>query len=539
MHGRKASNPVLRLRIEETSVIKNLKTDNVKNTRPSSRGMMGFHSPNNRFSHGNNGDDKIMHNDNFGQKVKESPAGLRLRLGANIEKLRSPSRLRVDSTPRFKNKNLTSPFSSPSGRSTPPSPLALSGRKSLFNTSTNSPGGVTSDNGGSSPDSNYSGRSPSPLGSLTLQNSNNDNNNNNNNNTTANTTPRSRTASIGNISLETAENDLLNGNNSIITSTPRNSILSTENSPGDFNNNNNTSLSPSLSIRTNRSSSSSTNFNNFSNNNNDSPSSSSSSLLRNMTLDNNNNTNSNRKKIKTHDNNNDSKRRSSRSNLHNNNNNNNDVSPKWSPKKKDANWQMKHTNQKLFSIPLTKQKKSVVVLTNNNNNNNNNGRNRKSKIVVVDKRTPRESINNIVKSKRRSRYNKNLKHLRKDLDVKAYFNDNGNINMLSQYVKNESYLINDIVDEFINDIDMFQQNVDKSQKYLSKMAKKVDQSKLSLIGQRMQQINKEETYKRRRQDLTNDIELLSLRSERLEMEYTSLLRALEQQQALLTKLSSE
>ena len=39
--------------------------------------------------------------------------------------------------------------------------------------------------------------------------------------------------------------------------------------------------------------------------------------------------------------------------------------------------------------------------------------------------------------------------------------------------------------------------------------------------------------------LTNDIELLSLRSERLEMEYTSLLRALEQQQALLTKLSSE
>ena len=149
MHGRKASNPVLRLRIEETSVIKNLKTDNVKNTRPSSRGMMGFHSPNNRFSHGNNGDDKIMHNDNFGQKVKESPAGLRLRLGANIEKLRSPSRLRVDSTPRFKNKNLTSPFSSPSGRSTPPSPLALSGRKSLFNTSTNSPGGVTSDNGGS------------------------------------------------------------------------------------------------------------------------------------------------------------------------------------------------------------------------------------------------------------------------------------------------------------------------------------------------------------------------------------------------------
>ena len=84
---------------------------------------------------------------------------------------------------------------------------------------------------------------------------------------------------------------------------------------------------------------------------------------------------------------------------------------------------------------------------------------------------------------------------------------------------------------------MFQQNVDKSQKYLSKMAKKVDQSKLSLIGQRMQQINKEETYKRRRQDLTNDIELLSLRSERLEMEYTSLLRALEQQQALLTKLS--
>ena len=98
-------------------------------------------------------------------------------------------------------------------------------------------------------------------------------------------------------------------------------------------------------------------------------------------------------------------------------------------------------------MPLTKQKKSVVVLTNNNN-----GRNRKSKIVVVDKRTPRESINNIVKSKRRSRYNKNLKHLRKDLDVKAYFNDNGNINMLSQYVKNESYLINDIVDEFINDI---------------------------------------------------------------------------------------
>ena len=84
---------------------------------------------------------------------------------------------------------------------------------------------------------------------------------------------------------------------------------------------------------------------------------------------------------------------------------------------------------------------------------------------------------------------------------------------------------------------MFQQNVDKSQKYLSKMAKKVDQSKLSLIGQRMQQINKEETYKRRRQDLTNDIELLSLRSERLEMEYTSLLRALEQQRALLTKLS--
>ena len=54
-----------------------------------------------------NGDDKIMHNDNFGQKVKESPAGLRLRLGANIEKLRSPSRLRVDSTPRFKNKNLS------------------------------------------------------------------------------------------------------------------------------------------------------------------------------------------------------------------------------------------------------------------------------------------------------------------------------------------------------------------------------------------------------------------------------------------------
>ena len=60
MHGRKASNPVLRLRIEETSVIKNLKTDNVKNTRPSSRGMMGFHSPNNRFSHGNNGDDNAQ-----------------------------------------------------------------------------------------------------------------------------------------------------------------------------------------------------------------------------------------------------------------------------------------------------------------------------------------------------------------------------------------------------------------------------------------------------------------------------------------------
>ena len=69
------------------------------------------------------------------------------------------------------------------------------------------------------------------------------------------------------------------------------------------------------------------------------------------------------------------------------------------------------------------------------------------------------------------------------------------------------------------------------------MAKKVDSNKLNLIGQRMQQIDKEEKRKRKKQDLTNDIELLSMRSERLEMEYTSLLRTLEQQQALLTKLS--
>ena len=71
------------------------------------------------------------------------------------------------------------------------------------------------------------------------------------------------------------------------------------------------------------------------------------------------------------------------------------------------------------------------------------------------------------------------------------------------------------------------------------MAKKVDNNKLNLIGQRMQQIDKEEKNKRKKQDLTNDIELLSMRSERLDIEYASLLRALEKQQALLKRLSSD
>ena len=153
MHPRKASNPVLRLRYEETSVIKHLKTDNVQTSRPLSRGQSLLGSPSRPQEESNEGLKLV-------QKGAVSPVALRLRLGSNVEKLRSPSRLRVDSTPRFVNRNHT--LGSPSGRSTPPSPLATSARKNFFNNSTNS--------GGSSPDSNY-GRSPSPL-SLSMQSGN-------------------------------------------------------------------------------------------------------------------------------------------------------------------------------------------------------------------------------------------------------------------------------------------------------------------------------------------------------------------------------
>eukprot|EP00943_MAST-04B_sp_MAST-4B-sp1_P001938 g1938.t1 len=465
MHGRKASNPVMRLRIEETSVIKNLKTDNFKNSRPSSRGMM--EGTNNRI---NNSNAKL-------QQPKESPAGLRLRLGANIEKLRSPSRLRVDSTPRFKNKKLSSPFGSPSGRSTPPSPLANSARKMfLNNNSTSSLSGV-GDNGGSSPDSNR-GRSPSPL-SLSMQNTNSYKNNN--------TTPRSRNTSIGTESLKSGENKLLHANNNSIASTPRSSTLSNKNSPAQHSIN---SVSPSLSTRTNRSSGSS-NFNN-----NDSMSPSSMHQFQNINFD------------------------------ISKNNNNHSSEDDFNP-----------VNNHKYRSSKTSLRKQVNFHKPIDSNDNKKSLSKGNKVAIAVTSTKSMKVDNDIRPFHG--YNINLKHLRKDLENKGHFNDNGDINILSRYVRNESYNLTETVSKFVNNIDSFQKYVDQNCMYLAQMAKKVDNNKLNLIGQRMQQIDKEEKNKRKKQDLVNDIELLSMRSERLDIEYASLLRALEKQQALLKRLSSD
>jgi hypothetical protein len=466
MHGRKASNPVIRLRIEETSVIKNLKTDNFKNSRPSSRGMMV-------------GSNNIINNSHAKlQQSKESPAGLRLRLGANIEKLRSPSRLRVDSTPRFKNKKLSSPFGPPSGRSTPPSPLANSARKKFFkNNSTSSLSGV-GDIGGSSPDSNR-GRSPSPL-SLSMQNTNSYKNHN--------TTPRSsRNTSTGTESLRRDENKLLHANDSSIASTPRSSIFSNKNSPAQQ-----IPVSPSLSTRTNRSSGSS-NFDN-----NDSISPSSMHQFQNINFDISKNNNNHR----------------SEDGFNSMNN------PKYRSSKLSTR---KHVN---IHKPID-----------SNDNKKNLSKANKVAIEVTPTKSMKEEVDNDIRPFHG--YNINLKHLRKDLENKGYFNDNGDINILSRYVRNESYNLTETVNKFVNNIDSFQKYVDQNCTYLVQMAKKVDNNKLNLIGQRMQQIDKAEKNKRKRQDLTNDIELLSMRSERLDIEYASLLRTLERQQALLKRLSSD
>ena len=88
-------------------------------------------------------------------------------------------------------------------------------------------------------------------------------------------------------------------------------------------------------------------------------------------------------------------------------------------------------------------------------------------------------------------------------------------------------------------IEKFNESSLSCQKYLLGMATMVDRNKLKLVGQRMREMDREEENRLLRQEVKNEIDLLSLQSERLEAEYRSLVTTLEKQKSLLKKLSSE
>ena len=90
-----------------------------------------------------------------------------------------------------------------------------------------------------------------------------------------------------------------------------------------------------------------------------------------------------------------------------------------------------------------------------------------------------------------------------------------------------------------NKIEKFNESSLSCQKYLLEMATMVDRNKLKLVGQRMREMDREEENRVLRQEVKNEIDLLSLQSERLEAEYRSLVTTLEKQKSLLKKLSSE
>ena len=456
MHARKASNPVLRLRYEETSVIKHLKTDNVQTSRPLSRGQSSLGSPSRVQEEPN----KLV------QKGAVSPLALRLRLGSNIEKLRSPSRLRVDSTPRFVNRNHA--LGSPSSRSTPPSPLATSARKSLFNNSANS--------GGSSPDSNY-GRSPSPL-SLSTQSSNKGHTIvNDEKHISRSLTSQFRSSSMGKNSLKSEENKLLKHNAySVANASPSGASI------------NNRSPSQWVASPAKTPSPASTRSSHL---NSNVPSSLSARNMRNIAADIKGENNHNRTRYET------------TQELHVD-----------AHRVKNINRSDMHSSSKYktFSHDNPNMVAGPSIVQNRTSDNTN---------------------------KFRLKYDRSLNGLKKDLEVNAYFDRDGNAKILSMYAKNESSLIHNTIHEFIDKIEKFSESSLSCQKHLLRMATKVDRNKLKLTGQRMRGMDREEKNRVLRQDVKNDIDLLSLQSERLEAEYRSLVTTLEKQKSLLKKLSSE
>lgn len=459
MHARKASNPVLRLRYEETSVIKHLKTDNVKTSRPLSRGQSSLRSPSRAQEEASEGS-KLVH------KGPVSPVALRLRLGSNVEKLRSPSRLRVDSTPRFVNRNHA--LGSPSGRSTPPSPLATSARKNFFNNSTNS--------GGSSPDSNY-GRSPSPL-SLSMQSGSKVHTMvNDEKHSSRSMSSQGRSPNMMENSLKSEENKLLKHNAYSIAATSPVGTFSDKKSSSSLVSSPAKTPSPSFTRSSHRIS--------------NVPSPQSARNRLNTAANINGESSHSRTKYMAN--------QQSRIDVHH----------------------VKNLNKSVLHSP-PKHKESFRGIEN-----------MVSGPTHVQNRMP------VGTDEFRPKYDRSLNGLKKDLEANAYFDRDGNVKILSMYTRNESSHMHNTVHEFIDKIETFKDSSLSCQKYLLEMATMVDRNKLKLVGQRMHRIDREEKSRKLKQELKNDVELLSLKSERLEAEYRSLVATLEKQKSLLTKLSSE